>query len=138
VGTFSTVDFDNDDASVTAKIPSGAHYPQQAASVDAWVNWHDSAGPSVAKIDIDGVCSDMALTRGVQTNGAWHRSVTGVGSGCHRYFFAFKDSGGKNVLYPTQGSLAIGNGGAQCPDWSSTAPPNCAGFDRIYVSGFEP
>jgi hypothetical protein len=91
----------------------------------------------MAKINVDGVCSDMSLGRGSQTNGAWHANVSGVGSGCHRYFFAFKDSGGNDVLYPTHGSLTIGDGSAQCPDWSSAAPRGCAGFDRIFADGLE-
>ena len=112
-------------ASDNYKIPSGSHYPQQAATVDAWANWYDSAGPSSAKINVDGVCSNMTLGRGTSTNGAWHASVNGVGSGCHRYQFAFKDSGGNTVLYPSSGSLGIGNGSATCPDWSATALPSC-------------
>ncbi len=125
-------------SSTTSKIPSGAHYPQQAASVDAWANWYDTAGPSVTKLDVDGVCSDMSRARGTQSNGAWRLTVNAVGSGCHRYFFAFKDSADNEVLYPTNGSLAIGDGSAQCPDWSSAAPAGCARFDRIFANGFEP
>jgi uncharacterized protein YkwD len=136
-GTRSTVDFD-DAAPALAKLPSAAHYPQQAASVDVWANWYDAAGPGAHRIDVDGVCSDMSLARGTQANGAWHAAVSGVGSGCHRYVVAFRDAAGKEVLYPTSGSLAIGSGGAQCPEWSSMAPPACAGADRIYRYGFDP
>lgn len=135
--TASVMDFSGS-ASTSSKIPSGSHYPQQATNVDAWVNWYDTAGSSVTKIDVDGVCSDMSLARGSALNGAWNVSVSNVGSGCHRYFFAFKDSTGKDVLYPTNGSLAIGDGSAQCPDWSSAAPAGCAGFDRIFANAFEP
>ena len=135
--TFAVLDF-GFGSDPTPKIPSASHYPRQAASVDAWANWFDTAGPSVHKIDVDGVCSDMTLTRGSQTNGAWHSTVNGVGSGCHRYVFAFKDGSGNEVLYPGNGSLTIGNGSAQCPDWSSIAPTGCAGFDRIFADGFEP
>lgn len=135
-GIYSTVDFNNEPGS--AKIPSGTHYPQQAASVDAWVNWYDTAAPSVNKINVDGVCTDLSLSRGTSTNGAWHLTVNNVGSGCHRYVFAFKDSGGNEVIYPTTGALTIGNGGAQCPDFSNSPPPGCAGFDRIFANGFEP
>ena len=134
-GVLSTVDFD-DEAAAAPKIPSGSHYPQQASSVDAWVNWHASAGPSSHAINVDGVCSNMALARGSQTNGAWHATVSGVGGGCHRYVFAFKDSVGNNTVYPTIGSLAIGNGSAQCPDWSPVAPASCV--DLIFANGFEP
>jgi hypothetical protein len=115
----------------TYKIPSGAHYPQQAASVDVWANWYDSAGPSVAQINVDGVCSSMALQRGTSTNGAWHQIVTGVGSGCHRYAFAFKDSGSNKVAYPTTGSFGIGDGSASCPDWNATAPPACGSANEV-------
>lgn len=120
-----------------SKIPSGSHYPRQAASVDVWANWFDAAGPSVAKINVDGTCTDLTLGRGSVTNGAWTATVSGVGGGCHRYFFAFKDSVGSDVIYPATGSLAIGDGGAQCPDWSSAAPGGCAGFDRIFAYGME-
>lgn len=133
-GALSTVDFD-DEAASSVKIPSGAHYPQQAATVDAWVNWHDTAGPSMHEINVDGVCTNMALARGSQTNGAWHSSVSGVGTGCHRYVFSFQDSTGNAMLYPTTGSFGIGNGSAQCPDWSSSAVAPCV--DEIFADGFE-
>jgi hypothetical protein len=135
--SYATMDFAGT-AAAQPKIPSGSHYPQQAASVDAWANWYDSAGPSLKKIDVDGICTDMALTRGTQANGAWHLTVNNVGSGCHHYVFAFKDNGGNEVIYPTTGALTIGNGSAQCPDFSASPPPGCAGFDRIFANGFEP
>jgi hypothetical protein len=134
VGAISTVDFDNEPG--TAKIPSGTHYPQQASSVDAWVNWYDTAGPKTHQINVDGVCSDLSLTRGTVNNGAWHATIANVGTGCHRYFFSFTDSNGQSVIYPSTGSLAIGNGSAQCPDWSSTAPASCS--DVIFANGFQP
>ena len=120
------------------KIPSAAHNPQQAASIDAWANWYDSAGPSIAKLDLDGTCTDMTLSRGVQTNGAWHSTITTAGSGCHHYVFAFKDAGGAEVIYPTTGALTIGDGSALCPDFSRAPPPGCAGFDRIFENGLDP
>ena len=134
--SYEVMDFGSDALS-TPKIPSGAHYPQQAASVDAWVNWYDAAGPSVTKVDVDGVCSAMSLARGSQTNGAWHGTVNNVGTGCHHYVFAFKDSLGAEQIYPMTGALTIGDGGEQCPDFSEQPPSGCAGFDRIFVSGLE-
>lgn len=134
--SYATMDFAGT-ASTHPKIPSGSHYPQQAASVDAWVNWYDTAAPSVAKINVDGVCTDMTLDRGTSTNGAWHLAVNNVGSGCHHYVFAFKDSVASQVIYPTTGALTIGDGGAQCPDYVTSAPPACPGFDQIFVDGFE-
>jgi hypothetical protein len=132
-GALSTVDFD-DEAGSNPKIPSGTHYPQQAGSVDMWVNWNDSAGPLLHHVDIDGVCTDLSLARGSQTNGAWHATVSGVGSGCHRYFYEFQDSGGNIVRYPTTGSLAIGDGSAQCADWAATTVAPCV--DAIFKDKF--
>jgi uncharacterized protein YkwD len=134
-GSYATMDFSGD-SPIAPKLPSGAHYPQQAASVDAWANWYDNAAPQVNKINVDGVCSDMALTRGTATNGAWHATLNGVGTGCHHYYFAFKDSAGKDVLFPGVGSLTIGDGGTQCPAYSAVTPPSCGGFDRIFASQF--
>jgi hypothetical protein len=133
--SYATMDFAGT-APAHPKIPSGAHYPEQATSVDAWVNWYDTAGPKTHQINVDGVCSDLSLTRGTVNNGAWHATIGNVGTGCHRYFFSFTDSNGQSVIYPSTGSLAIGNGGAQCPDWSSTAPIPCS--DVIFANGFQP
>lgn len=123
VAGYSTGDFGG--GSAPTKIPSGAHYPQQAASVATWANWYDTAGPSLASVNVDGSCTSMTLQRGTQTNGAWSATVTGAGSGCHRYYFSFRDAAGTTVTYPTSGSLAIGTGVA-CPDWDSSRPAACA------------
>jgi uncharacterized protein (TIGR03382 family) len=119
-GTYSVVDFTSGGA--TGKIASGAHYPQQGPSVEAWANWYDPAGaPSTALIDVDGVCTTMALARGSDTNGAWRAVLTGYGTGCHRYYFAFQDSAAAWVTYPTTGSFGIGPAGT-CADWDATRP----------------
>jgi uncharacterized protein YkwD len=120
--------------SAPTKIPSGAHYPQQAASVAMWANWYDTAGPSQASVNVDGTCTPMTLQRGTQTNGAWSATVTGAGSGCHRYYFSFRDAGGATVTYPTTGSLAIGTG-ASCPDWDSSRPGACAAMATATATG---
>ena len=109
-----------------SKLPSGSHYPRQAPSVEAWANWYDTAAPMLAMVDVDGSCTAMTMQRGSATNGAWSASVTGVGSGCHRYFFHFKDSAGTVVTYPTTGSLSIGPEGS-CADWDSSRPALGAG-----------
>ncbi len=111
------------------KIASGSHYPRSGATVDAWANWYDTAAPMSAVINVDGTCSSLQLGRGSVTNGAYHAALTGVGSGCHRYFFLFHDSGGTSITYPTTGSLGIGD--ASCADWDSSRPAtgascNCA------------
>lgn len=104
-----------------AKIQSGSHYPRSGASVDVWVNFTDSAAPKQAVVNVDGTCTALTRARGTDTHGAWTAKVSGAGSGCHRYYFAFKDSTGADILYPTTGSLGIGPA-ASCPDWDSSRP----------------
>ncbi len=103
------------------KLVSGSHYPRAAASVDAWASWYASAGPKSALVNVDGECTPMTLGRGAVTNGAYHAALTGVGSGCHRYFFLFHDASDAIVTYPTTGSLGIGPAGT-CADWDTTRP----------------
>ena len=108
---------------VTYKIPSAAHYPQQAASVDVWANWYDPAAPRSATAIVDGRCVSLSLKRGTPTNGAWSATLSNVGSGCHRYYFSFINSTGAEVTYPATGSLGIG-----CADWDSTRiQASCSG-----------
>lgn len=109
------------------KIPSGSHYPKQGATVDAWASWSDASGPMSALINVDGSCSPMSQKRGTEANGAYQATVSGVGAGCHRYFFLFKDSGGQKVTYPETGSLGIGD--ASCADWDATRPAEGPGCD---------
>jgi MYXO-CTERM domain-containing protein len=103
------------------EIPSGSHWPRQAASVEAWASYYADAAPRAARIDVDGVCTDMQLERGTAPNGAYRAVVSGVGSGCHRYYFHFETDGGEFVTFPETGSLGIGPAGS-CPDWSSERP----------------
>lgn len=117
---------------VAYKIPSAAHYPQQAASVDLWANWYDTAAPRSATAVVDGRCVSLSLKRGTPQNSAWSASVSNVGSGCHRYYFSFIDSTGAEVTYPATGSLGIG-----CADWdpsriqsSCSSPPPSKGRRR--------
>ena len=118
-----------------AKLASGSHYPRSGVTVDAWANWYDTAGPKSALINVDGTCTAMALARGSVTNGAYHVALTGLGSGCHRYFFLFHDASDTIVAYPTTGSLGIGPAGS-CADWDTSRPttgtnclctPQCSG-----------
>lgn len=101
-------------AAAPYRIPSASHYPRQAASVEMWANWFDTAPPRSASVVVDGKCTPMKRTRGSGTNGAWSATVGGVGSGCHRYYFSFIDAGGREVTYPATGSLGIG-----CEEWNS-------------------
>jgi hypothetical protein len=117
-GSYSTMDFGPGGAS--PRIASGSHYPRQAESVDLWANWYDATGPNRAVVNVDGVESTMVLTRGSAQNGAWKATVSGVGTGCHRYYFEFEDSTGATSTYPEAGSFGIGLSG--CPDWDASRP----------------
>ena len=92
--------------------------------MDLWANWFDSTGPSEAVANVGGSCTPMTLDRGSAENGAWHATASGVGSGCHRYVFEFRDAGGQILTFPTTGSFGIGPEGS-CADWEATRPAPC-------------
>jgi uncharacterized protein (TIGR03382 family) len=83
-----------------------------------------------ALVNVDGTCTPMTLERGSATNGAYKATISGVGSGCHRYYFLFKDSSGTAVLYPTTGSLGIGPAGS-CADWDAARPTGSTNCDYV-------
>jgi hypothetical protein len=107
-------------------IASGSQWPRQADTLEAWANWYDDAPPHAARVAVDGVCEPMQLARGAPSNGAYRAILTGLGSGCHRYYFVFEDAGGSLVTFPDTGSLGIGPAGS-CPDWSAERPALGAG-----------
>jgi len=117
VSGYSVGDFGSGDPPY--KIPSGSHYPRQAASVELWANWYDAKAPKSASVVVDGTCTTMSLKRGTPTNGAWSATANNVGSGCHRYYFSFVDANGATVTYPATGSLGIGSA-ASCADWDTS------------------
>lgn len=116
VSGFSTADFGG--GGEPYKIPSGSHYPRYAESVEVWANWFDSKAPLSASVVIDGRCIPMQLKRGTKENGAWSATLNGITSRCHRYYFSFVDSTGKEFTYPATGSLGIGDG--SCADWDTS------------------
>ena len=63
-----------------------------------------------ARVNVNGM-HRHDLARGTPTNAAYTATLTNVASGCHRYYFEFKDSANNAVTYPTTGSLGIGPGG---------------------------
>ena len=108
------------------EIASGSHWPRQAESVEAWANFSDVAAPNASLINVDGACTPMSLQRGTPANGAYRATLSGVGSGCHRYYFVFADSTDAIVTYPETGSLGIGPEGS-CSDFSIDRQPLGAG-----------
>lgn len=128
-GVFSsyyTVDFGS--GPPAPKIPSGAHYPQQGSTIEFWANWYDSAGPSAARVVIDGLARDLTLARGTTVNGAWTATASGLETGCHRYYFEFVDATGNPTTYPSTGSYGIGPADS-CPDWSPVRSGRSARID---------
>lgn len=119
-GRYYTTDFGRGGA--VTQIPSGAHYPRQASTIEFWANWYDDEGPSAASVVIGTTSHSMRLERGSATSGAWTTSVNGLGSGCHRYHFEFVDSGGQTVRYPSSGTFGIGPV-ATCADWVDAVIP---------------
>src|SRR5439155_22403806 len=111
------------------KVPSGSHWgpngERQAANVEFWANWYSNTGPLNAQVFVDNTAHVMTLGRGSQTNGAWTATVSGLASGCHRYYFAFQDSAG-TTLYPTTGTLGVGPAGT-CPDYQGAGGPPSSG-----------
>jgi hypothetical protein len=99
-----------------------------------WTNWYDGQGPLAAKVNVGGTCAALVRERGTATNGAWTATVSGVGSGCHRYYFEFLDSEGQPVTYPTTGSFGIGPAGT-CADWVASRPASCVTL--LFDDGFE-
>lgn len=112
------------------RVPSGAHYPRQAETVELWASWFDAAGPSEAIANVEGTCNAMTLERGSATNGAWRADATGVGTGCHRYVFEFRATSGESVTYPTTGSFGIGPE-ASCADWEAARPDPCLALPAV-------
>ena len=111
--------------SSAGKIVSGTHWgaagstapnQRQSSSIEFWANWYDTSGPLVATVVVDDVSNVMSLGRGTSANGAWTTTLGGLGSGCHRYYFQFTDSGGHAVRYPTTGTLGVGD--SSCSDWT--------------------
>ena len=102
-----------------SRIPSGVHYPRQAPTVEIWANWYDSAAPSQARVVVGSQSYPMLLERGTATNGAWMTQVSGVGTGCHRYFFEFTASNGELVRHPESGTFGIGPL-ATCAEWQDS------------------
>jgi len=101
-------------------VVSGAHYPRQGETVEFWASWYAPSGPSRAFVAVDGTCAPLRLARGAPTNGAWAASVSGLGSGCHRYLFEFHDAKGSAVTYPEKGSFGVGP--ASCADADESRP----------------
>lgn len=116
VAASSVVDFGN--GTQASRIASAAHYPRQAESIEVWANWYHNSPPRSAFVIVDGKCTPLTLRRGSQTNGAWSATVTGMGSGCHRYYIVFTDASGAQVTWPATGSLGIGP--QSCTDWSTS------------------
>ncbi len=103
----------------------GAHYPKSGTTTTSfkfWANYAAAAAPQLATVNIDGTCYPMTLERGTATSGTYLVQQTVPASGCHRYYFYFRDGSGALTSYPTVGSYGVGVG-ATCSDYSATERP---------------
>lgn len=119
-GRYYTVDFGSGGASYS--IPSGVHYPRQASTIEFWANWHHDQAPSGADLVVGTTWYPMTLERGTTANGAWSAIVSGLGTGCHRYYFEFRDAAGEPVRHPTSGTFGVGSD-SSCAEWLDSAVP---------------
>jgi hypothetical protein len=117
-GKYYVTDFGG--AGTHSRIPSGVHYPRQAPTVELWANWYDEQAPSQARVVVGSQSYPMLLDRGSATNGAWTTQVSGVGTGCHRYYFEFTASNGQLVRHPESGTFGIGPL-STCAEWQDSA-----------------
>jgi len=118
-GSTYTQDFGG--GTVPTGVIAGVHYPQTGADIEFHANWFDAQGPLTARVSIEGTCHSMALERGVETNGAYLASVTGLDGSCVRYVFHFTDSTGTDVFHPSTGGYTI-----NCAeDWDPARPAPC-------------
>ncbi|MBA3451954.1 MAG: hypothetical protein H0T42_02515, partial [Deltaproteobacteria bacterium] len=110
---------------VTGTLIAGGHEPQLTGStVEFRTNYFDTGAPQAAVLNVDGLCSAMALERGSATNATYLASRTLAGTTCRRYRFEFIGPGGTAVVLPETGSYGAG-GDATCADWTAAAPPVC-------------
>lgn len=119
-GMYYSTDFGGGGA--LSPIPSGTHYPRQAATIEFWANWYDDAAPTSARVVVGTTSHALTRARGTATNGSWTATVNGLGTGCHRYYFEFVDSGGTPFRHPETGTFGIGSP-ATCADWASADIP---------------
>ncbi len=119
-GKYYATDFGSGGAA--SAIPSGVHYPRQASTIEFWANWYDDEAPSDARVVVGAISHPMTLQRGTSTSGAWSAVVSGLGTGCHRYYFEFADSAGIPVRHPSNGTFGVGPP-STCADWVGAEVP---------------
>jgi hypothetical protein len=106
------------------RIPSGAHHPRHAASVEVWVHWYERRAPSAVAVNVGGDCQRLSLRRGTPRNGSWTAAVSGLDASCHPYYFELRDAEGERITYPERGSFVIGRP-ERCRDWIAERAPSC-------------
>jgi len=107
-------------------IPGGAHHPLSGTSTTSfkfWANYYAAAAPQLATVNIDGTCTTMTVERGTTTTGTYLATQALATSGCHHYYFFFKDAAGTAVTYPSVGSFGVGVGSG-CANYSATDRPS--------------
>jgi Bacterial Ig domain len=115
----------------TGSLITGGHDPLATTSgttnVNFRVNYYNTGGgPTSAKVNVNGTCTDMTMERGVTANNStWLSTIPLTGTTCRRYNFEFVVPGGATVLLPEVGTYGVGGPG--CADYQAAAASACPG-----------
>lgn len=110
------------------KLAGGAHYPRSGGPATQFAfraNYYDPGGsaPQLATVNINGTCYPMTTERGSATSGTYLVNQAIASTGCHHYYFYFRDSAGNLVTFPTSGSFGVGVNDGSCADYSGSNRP---------------
>jgi len=95
-------------AAVPTKLVAGTHFPKSGTSFTFWANWFDTAEPSQAAVVIDGTVHVMTHDRGTVTGNATYATQQTLASGCHPYYFEFRDTSATYTV-PSVGTYLAGD-----------------------------
>jgi hypothetical protein len=81
------------------------------------------AAPKIAMVVVEGTCHALTKQYGSAKHGSYEKELQ-LPKGCHRYVFHFRDSSGKDHVYPSRGSLVAGINDSSCKDYDAVRPPD--------------
>jgi MYXO-CTERM domain-containing protein len=103
-------------------VPSATHdplYPDSASPVSYLAMVHDDLGdPSKVEVMVGGLCHEMDPDFGEPGSRTWSASSQSGSAGCLEYVITVTRIDGEVATYPTEGSLVVPVGGADCPIWT--------------------
>lgn len=104
-------------------ITSGTHEPlRPSAEADTqfFAAIYEPSGQDLAEMQlvVTSVCFPMQVDRGVDGVMTYEGSAATGPDGCMPYWFLGTTEGGEAIAYPSEGSLLVPVGGAECPTWT--------------------